>query len=414
MGMFDVISKLSSRAVRSSFRSAKPKQLHRTASTPRLQHVRLSRLNVPDDFYKRRSRKFKIEVEPVPNPTDSRHPVSPQVCEMEVELDPAVGADRAVLKQMHIMDINARLLAEMERHASILADVTRPEIVAQTVQTREERDRMAEEQWARDAPLRDMMHRRMYQEIGYSFDEALALTQQARRQRALTKEAEENARALAAMMAEIAKARERREAERARAQASGVARTLRDRQDAQARAAQAARKEKLLRDRQRFQEERARREEARARARAENEAKAEAAANAAKVEAEASAQRTQLDQYQDKWKAMQLEAGYVAKGEKLKADLALMSGNDIPWPTFSDSSYASIKAFIMHPHRVAMWEQSGKTKAQMIKQELLHWHPDKFRTVVLERVIEDHKERAAEYAELVTKALNDLKAELAA
>lgn len=80
----------------------------------------------------------------------------------------------------------------------------------------------------------------------------------------------------------------------------------------------------------------------------------------------------------------------------------------------ADVIIAPIKAFILHPDFSSFTGLKGKK--EIIKKQLMRYHPDKFNNVVLTWFAagnEEEEKKARGLAEAVTKVLNDLKKSVA-
>jgi hypothetical protein len=87
-----------------------------------------------------------------------------------------------------------------------------------------------------------------------------------------------------------------------------------------------------------------------------------------------------------------------------------MKFTDIPWPVFdpqpqqpSDLTPMRIKRFFLHPERSAI----GFDKT--FRLELLHWHPDKFLTLIHPQVVAMEQDNVEEGMQMVSRVLTDLK-----
>jgi hypothetical protein len=105
---------------------------------------------------------------------------------------------------------------------------------------------------------------------------------------------------------------------------------------------------------------------------------------------------------------------YEAKWAELKSgrEIPILRSFDFPWPIFSfNEEYAAqspeirVREFLMHPRRLALL---GKTPREMLKMEILRWHPDKFSTVVLPKVDENEHDQIQLNAVEVTKLLTQM------
>ncbi|KAG5641344.1 hypothetical protein DXG03_005457 [Asterophora parasitica] len=84
----------------------------------------------------------------------------------------------------------------------------------------------------------------------------------------------------------------------------------------------------------------------------------------------------------------------------------------IPWPTFrapkipEDITYNAVLAYLQSP----LYPEKDKSRPykDRLKEHIRRWHPDRFETKTLTRVIEEDQERVKEAAGSVVRTLNDL------
>jgi hypothetical protein len=83
---------------------------------------------------------------------------------------------------------------------------------------------------------------------------------------------------------------------------------------------------------------------------------------------------------------------------------------DIPWPVFdpqpekaSDMNSARIAQFLLHQERATI----GFSK--ILRDELLHWHPDKFMTLTYPQVAAEERKSVEEGMQMVSRVLTELK-----
>ncbi|KAF8908610.1 hypothetical protein CPB84DRAFT_1843500 [Gymnopilus junonius] len=89
-----------------------------------------------------------------------------------------------------------------------------------------------------------------------------------------------------------------------------------------------------------------------------------------------------------------------------------LTWNDFPWPMLKapsnpdDISSALISAYFQSP----LWpdKEKSKTPKDRIKEHVRRWHPDRFETKVLPRVVDSEKEKVKSGAGNVARYLNDL------
>ncbi|KAI0321426.1 hypothetical protein OF83DRAFT_1099751 [Amylostereum chailletii] len=88
-----------------------------------------------------------------------------------------------------------------------------------------------------------------------------------------------------------------------------------------------------------------------------------------------------------------------------------LDGHSVPWPLrfrfscMEDINAANVEAFVMYPHRASM---EGKNRRQRLRAELLHWHPDKFQSLVLPKILPYQREKVTEVASAVVQVLTEL------
>ncbi|KAE9389451.1 hypothetical protein BT96DRAFT_766625, partial [Gymnopus androsaceus JB14] len=81
-----------------------------------------------------------------------------------------------------------------------------------------------------------------------------------------------------------------------------------------------------------------------------------------------------------------------------------------PWPMLSkpsspeDITQHAISAYVFSPH----YPEKEKPEKDRIKEQIRRWHPDRFETKLLTKVIEADKERVKEGAGSVVRTLNNL------
>jgi hypothetical protein len=83
---------------------------------------------------------------------------------------------------------------------------------------------------------------------------------------------------------------------------------------------------------------------------------------------------------------------------------------DIPWPVFdpqpekpSDMNSEGIAQFLMHQERATIGFN------RLLRDELLHWHPDKFMTLVYPQVVAEEQKSVEEGMQMVSRVLTELK-----
>ncbi|KAH9854812.1 hypothetical protein C2E23DRAFT_696869, partial [Lenzites betulinus] len=61
-------------------------------------------------------------------------------------------------------------------------------------------------------------------------------------------------------------------------------------------------------------------------------------------------------------------------------------------------TYERVRDFIFHPQRT-----QGKTRKEIVKAELLRWHPDKFDALVCSKMCEGHWPKTKVGADMVAR-----------
>jgi hypothetical protein len=118
--------------------------------------------------------------------------------------------------------------------------------------------------------------------------------------------------------------------------------------------------------------------------------------------------QAQFQLYESKWAV--LRSGVELDGSGVR----LISFHEIPWPvinmTLNDPSQIRpehIQEFVMHPLRVDAQGKSG-SKRMRVRDELLKWHSDKFDSIVLPKVREEHKAAAVKVAGMIARVLTEM------
>ena len=87
-----------------------------------------------------------------------------------------------------------------------------------------------------------------------------------------------------------------------------------------------------------------------------------------------------------------------------------LSWNDFPWPMVKqpsnpdDMSLSQINAYIQSP----LYPDKDKSPKDRIKEHIKRWHPDRFETKFLSKVVEDEREKVKHGAGNVARYLSDL------
>ncbi|KAF6747118.1 hypothetical protein DFP72DRAFT_810638 [Ephemerocybe angulata] len=101
------------------------------------------------------------------------------------------------------------------------------------------------------------------------------------------------------------------------------------------------------------------------------------------------------------------------KNEKTWINLTTMSAlrwDDFPWPMIrkptnpEEITTAAIEAYVLSPH----YPDKSRSEKDRIKDYIKRWHPDRFETKLLIKVLDEEKERVREGAGSVVRSLNDL------
>ncbi|KAI0263125.1 hypothetical protein BC834DRAFT_793434, partial [Gloeopeniophorella convolvens] len=85
--------------------------------------------------------------------------------------------------------------------------------------------------------------------------------------------------------------------------------------------------------------------------------------------------------------------------------------NSFAWPVFKrpsdpeEMNTMSISAYVLSKYAP---DANTKTPKDRIKEHLKRWHPDKFETRILPRVVEEERERVKAGAGAVVRGLNEL------
>ncbi|KIP06283.1 hypothetical protein PHLGIDRAFT_107119 [Phlebiopsis gigantea 11061_1 CR5-6] len=91
-----------------------------------------------------------------------------------------------------------------------------------------------------------------------------------------------------------------------------------------------------------------------------------------------------------------------------------------PWPVLTDCEARenvvdasaitrdAVRAFMLHAERPAELGPNVKTQQQKVRAEMLRFHPDKFNTTVLPKIVKADQGKAKEAASIVARALTEL------
>ncbi|TFY74234.1 hypothetical protein EWM64_g9778, partial [Hericium alpestre] len=83
---------------------------------------------------------------------------------------------------------------------------------------------------------------------------------------------------------------------------------------------------------------------------------------------------------------------------------------DVPWPLIPVPGLATVtrdivEPFLFHPQRESI---RGKTRKEVLRAEMLRWHPDKFNSRVACRVVEEHRDWVVHAGGDVAKILTEM------
>ncbi|KAI0065015.1 hypothetical protein BV25DRAFT_1799877 [Artomyces pyxidatus] len=104
-----------------------------------------------------------------------------------------------------------------------------------------------------------------------------------------------------------------------------------------------------------------------------------------------------FEMHDTKWKALKSGDG--------------LGWNSFPWPMFKrpsepeDITTTAVSAYVLSKHFPCDPSKSSKDR---IKDHIKRWHPDKFETRVLPRVVEEEREKVKAGAGTVVRGLNEL------
>ncbi|KAK0195333.1 hypothetical protein F5146DRAFT_1025074 [Armillaria mellea] len=110
--------------------------------------------------------------------------------------------------------------------------------------------------------------------------------------------------------------------------------------------------------------------------------------------------------YESKWAV--LKSGNLAPNDQL-------TFSNFPWPCFEiistevDFTTENVRRFLLDPARP---NAKDKSKKEIIKEELLRWHPDKF-VKILPLVHENETDKVSAAAKTVGRMITDLLPEFA-
>ncbi|PSR71398.1 hypothetical protein PHLCEN_2v12665 [Hermanssonia centrifuga] len=158
-----------------------------------------------------------------------------------------------------------------------------------------------------------------------------------------------------------------------------------------------------------FEEERKRQHEQRAREEAEREQLRREEAERERLRREGMQRQSQgllslYDRCEQTWAGLR------------RVEALSLAFHQLPWPVLSYSAVQedaitleNVKNYVFNPQRP---NPKGKTAKEILREEMLRWHPDKFNAAFLSKVQACDQERVKAAASLVMVWLNNLKAEL--
>lgn len=129
---------------------------------------------------------------------------------------------------------------------------------------------------------------------------------------------------------------------------------------------------------------------------------------------QAEKERAEREAREREARLQQLFTVYEGKWTQLKdapETVSPFSAGALPWPlinpprTFDDFNVDNIKEFLFHPLRPV---PKGKSRRDLVRAELLRWHPDKFNARVLTKVIEAERDPVCEAAGMIVRIMNDI------
>ncbi|EGO03392.1 hypothetical protein SERLA73DRAFT_119127 [Serpula lacrymans var. lacrymans S7.3] len=107
---------------------------------------------------------------------------------------------------------------------------------------------------------------------------------------------------------------------------------------------------------------------------------------------------------------------YDAKWAELKSDVphhSIMAAQ-LPWPILVNNTpvhaitYNLVQEFVFHPLRPGL---DGKTRRDKVKMEMLRYHPDKFNSRILDKVLDSERGLVVELGGSVARILTQMMAE---
>ncbi|KAA1473618.1 hypothetical protein DENSPDRAFT_780241 [Dentipellis sp. KUC8613] len=104
-----------------------------------------------------------------------------------------------------------------------------------------------------------------------------------------------------------------------------------------------------------------------------------------------------FENHENKWQALRSTDG--------------LGWNSFPWPVFKrpaepeEITTSAVEAYVLSKYYPSDKSKSSKDR---IKDHIKRWHPDRFETKVLPRVVEEEREKVKEGAGTVVRGLNEL------
>jgi hypothetical protein len=84
--------------------------------------------------------------------------------------------------------------------------------------------------------------------------------------------------------------------------------------------------------------------------------------------------------------------------------------HNFPWPmlktpaNMGEMTYSAIHGYLLSPH----YPEKDRPQKDRIKDHIKRWHPDRFETKLLPKVMEEDQEKVKEGAGVVVRILNEL------
>jgi hypothetical protein len=103
-----------------------------------------------------------------------------------------------------------------------------------------------------------------------------------------------------------------------------------------------------------------------------------------------------FERHEDQWKSI--------------ATKDCLQWQNFPWPMFKmpsslgDITYGAIHGYLLSPH----YPEKDRSQKDRVKDHIKRWHPDRFETKLLPKVVEEDKEKVKEGAGVVVRTLNEL------